>query len=259
MASIFRQTAIERLSSPDRLDSMLKITTPLSWVGIAAAALLSAVVVVWSVVGSIPSTAAAPGFLVGAYGTNTLYSAAAGTVSSVLVERGDAVEEGTPVLELTDPAGRRVTLTSGQRGVIASVLTGPGEEVTASAELFRLSPRTEGGLVALCYTDMDTAARVEPGMRAAVFPAGAGGQLEARVVNVDSRFASVGAISEILGQDGQMAALLTQNGPVVAVTCELAGDAAAAGLAGGEQVTVQLILDESAPIEKVFPALGGET
>ena len=41
MTSVFRKTALERLSSPDRLDGMLKLTSPMSWLGIAAAVIMS--------------------------------------------------------------------------------------------------------------------------------------------------------------------------------------------------------------------------
>ena len=56
MAGIFRKTALERLSSPDQLDSMLKITSPMSWLGIGAAGALAVAVIAWAFTGSIPNT-----------------------------------------------------------------------------------------------------------------------------------------------------------------------------------------------------------
>ena len=98
MQSVFRKAAIERLTSPDRLDSMLKVTTPLSWVGIAAAAALAAAVVFWALTGSIPATVSASGFLVNSYNTNTVYSNMAGTVNQIMVEPGSTVQTGDPIL-----------------------------------------------------------------------------------------------------------------------------------------------------------------
>lgn len=274
MAGIFRKTALERLSSPDQLDSMLKITTPMSWVGIGAAAALAAAVVVWSFTGSIPDTVSAPGFLVYSYNTNTLYSTASGTVKNVLAEPGMVVEPGTPVVELSSSTGDVITIESDQNGRISEFFVEKGTEVTPNAELFRLSPLTENEMSMVCYVDLDTAKQLEPGMEAAIYlnsaDSGTYGHMEAVITNVDRYVSSEGALAEMLGADGQMASAVTENGPVAAVTCELKADentesgyyfSAPRGseieLSGGELATVQIILDESAPISKVFPMFGG--
>ena len=274
MAGIFRKTALERLSSPDQLDSMLKITTPMSWVGIGAAAALAAAVVVWSFTGSIPDTVSAPGFLVYSYNTNTLYSTASGTVKNVLAEPGMVVETGTPVVELSSSTGDVITIESDQNGRISEFFVEKGTEVTPNAELFRLSPLTENEMSMVCYVDLDTAKQLEPGMEAAIYlnsaDSGTYGHMEAVITNVDRYVSSEGALAEMLGADGQMASAVTENGPVAAVTCELKADentesgyyfSAPRGseieLSGGELATVQIILDESAPISKVFPMFGG--
>lgn len=274
MAGIFRKTALERLSSPDQLDSMLKITTPMSWVGIGAAAALAAAVVVWSFTGSIPDTVSAPGFLVYSYNTNTLYSTASGTVKNVLAEPGMVVEPGTPVVELSSSTGDVITIESDQNGRISEFFVEKGTEVTPNAELFRLSPLTENEMSMVCYVDLDTAKQLEPGMEAAIYlnsaDSGTYGHMEAVITNVDRYVSSEGALAEMLGADGQMASAVTENGPVAAVTCELKADentesgyyfsaprGAEIELSGGELATVQIILDESAPISKVFPMFGG--
>ena len=274
MAGIFRKTALERLSSPDQLDSMLKITTPMSWVGIGAAAALAEAVVVWSFTGSIPDTVSAPGFLVYSYNTNTLYSTASGTVKNVLAEPGMVVEPGTPVVELSSSTGDVITIESDQNGRISEFFVEKGTEVTPNAELFRLSPLTENEMSMVCYVDLDTAKQLEPGMEAAIYlnsaDSGTYGHMEAVITNVDRYVSSEGALAEMLGADGQMASAVTENGPVAAVTCELKADentesgyyfSAPRGseieLSGGELATVQIILDESAPISKVFPMFGG--
>lgn len=274
MAGIFRKTALERLSSPDQLDSMLKITSPMSWVGIGAAAALAAAVVVWSFTGSIPDTVSAPGFLVYSYNTNTLYSTASGTVKNVLAEPGMVVEPGTPVVELSSSTGDVITIESDQNGRISEFFVEKGTEVTPNTELFRLSPLTENGMSLICYVDLDTAKQLKPGMKTAIYlnsaDSGTYGHMEAVITNVDRYVSSEGALAEMLGADGQMAYAVTQNGPVAAVTCELKTDentesgyyfsapkGAEVEFSGGEQATVQIILDESAPISKVFPMFGG--
>lgn len=274
MASIFRKTALERLSSPDQLDSMLKITTPMSWVGIGAAAALAAAVVVWSFTGSIPETISAPGFVVYSYNTNTLYSTASGTVKDVLVEPGMIVEPGTPVVELYSSNGDVITIESDQNGRVSEFFVEKKTTVTPNAELFRLSPITENDMSLVCYVDLDTAKQLEAGMETAIYlnsvDSGTYGHMEGVITNVDRYVSSESALTEMLGADGQMAYAVTQNGPVAAVTCELKTDentesgyyfstlkGSEIELTGGEQATVQIILSESAPISMVFPMFGG--
>lgn len=274
MASVFRKTALERLSSPDQLDSMLKITSPMSWLGIGAAAMLAAVVVAWSFMGTIPDMVSAPGFIVYSYNTNTLYSPALGTVKSLNVYPGEPVEEGTVVMELFSPTGDVMEVESDQSGIVSSQLVSRKDEITPNTEIFRLSPATENDLSVVCYVDLDTAKQLEEGMEASVYlssvDSGTYGHMEAVVTNVDRCASSAGAFMELLGADGQLAYQMTQNGPVAAVTCELKTDentesgyyfstqnGAEIKLAGGEQTTVQIMVNESAPISKVFPMFGG--
>lgn len=274
MAGVFRKTALERLSSPDQLDSMLKITSPMSWVGIGAAAVLAAAVVAWSFMGSIPNTVAAPGVLVYSYNTNTLFSPAYGTVKEIFVEAGEIVEPETPVMEICNPMGEVLTITSDQSGIISGCLVSDKQSVTPNAELFRLSPVTENDLSLVCYVDQNTAKQLENGMEASVYLSavdpGTYGHMKAEITNIDRYVSSESAMAELLGADGHLTEMLTQNGPVAAVTCELQADdttesgyyfSSARGigvvLVGGELATVQIVTDESAPISLVFPMFGG--
>lgn len=259
MAAVFRKSAMDKIASPDQLDRMIRITTPMSWIGVLAAVLLAVSVIVWSLKGTIPTTIMAQGFFSGAYNTNTLFSTASGTVSQILTEPGSRVAVGTPVLEIRSGTGEIVTMYSSQTGVVSDVFVRPGNTVTSNAEVLRLSPDTDQDLAVICYVDLQTAALLKSGMKAIVFSDGAdasaSGHMEAVVSNVDSYVSSENAICEVLGADGQMAHLLMQNGPVVAVTCILLADDFT--FQNGSQASIQLILDESAPISKVFPMLGG--
>ena len=274
MAGVFRKTALERLSSPDQLDSMLKITSPMSWVGIGAAGALAAAVVAWAFMGSIPNTVAAPGVLVYSYNTNTLFSPAYGTVKEIFVEAGEIVEPETPVMEICTPMGEVLTITSDQRGIISGCLVSYKQSVTPNAELFRLSPVTENDLSLVCYVDQNTAKQLENGMEASVYLSAVDpdtyGHMKAEITNIDRYVSSESAMAELLGADGHLTEMLTQDGPVAAVTCELQADdttesgyyfSSARGtgvvLVGGELATVQIVTDENEPISLVFPMFGG--
>lgn len=269
MQNVFRKAAIERLSSPDRLDSMLKVTTPLSWVGIAAAAALAAAVIFWSLTGSIPTTVSASGFLVNSYNTNTIFSGIAGRVSQIMVEPGSALKPGDPVMRVACAGGKQATVYSDQTGIVSRLLTEPEAELVPSSELIRVSPQTDNDLSVVCYMEPGTAQQLETGMEVGIYlNSGGYGRMEGAISNIDHFACSNSAISELLGQDGQAADSITRNGPVVAVTCQLRADpdsacgyrfsgaSPAAPLTGGQQATVQITLSRCAPIAKVFPTLG---
>lgn len=62
--SIFRKEALERLSSPEQLDQLMKIVTPRSLLPLLALGGLLGCGLVWSVVGKIPVTTTGEGALV---------------------------------------------------------------------------------------------------------------------------------------------------------------------------------------------------
>jgi hypothetical protein len=59
--SIFRETALERLSSPEQLDQLMRITSPRSWMMLATIAILLAVALVWGFLGRVPTATSGEG------------------------------------------------------------------------------------------------------------------------------------------------------------------------------------------------------
>lgn len=62
--SIFRKEALERLSSPEQLDQLMKIVTPRSLLPLLALGGLLGCALIWSIVGKIPVTTTGQGALV---------------------------------------------------------------------------------------------------------------------------------------------------------------------------------------------------
>ena len=60
---IFNPKALEKLRSPDKLDSMIRITGPVGWMGLATVALLCFAIVLWSVYGSFTEKAEGYGLI----------------------------------------------------------------------------------------------------------------------------------------------------------------------------------------------------
>ena len=61
---LFRKVALDRLSSPEQLDQLMKITSPRAWLALIAIAILLAAGGLWAVFGRIPEEASGNGVLI---------------------------------------------------------------------------------------------------------------------------------------------------------------------------------------------------
>ena len=61
---IFRKSLLERISSPDQLDKMIVITSPSFWLAVIGGAVIIAVVLAWSIFGTLPMHMETTGVLV---------------------------------------------------------------------------------------------------------------------------------------------------------------------------------------------------
>ena len=93
--------AIERLSSPEHLDQLVKITRPSDWIAMAVLGVGFAALATWSLLGSIPTRASGEGILVS--GGGRVVDAVAGVggrLASIDVAVGDTVAAGQIVAHL---------------------------------------------------------------------------------------------------------------------------------------------------------------
>src|SRR3954468_20414343 len=61
---IFRKVALERLSSPEQLDQLVPMTSPIGWTAVIAIAAILAAAIGWSIFGSLPTSVNGSGILV---------------------------------------------------------------------------------------------------------------------------------------------------------------------------------------------------
>ena len=100
---IFRQVALDRLASPEQLDTLLQIGSARSWLALLALLALLGAAIVWSVVGTIPTKVDAPAILVRPGGVFNAFARGSGRVAQVLVKEGDAVREGQLIASIEQP------------------------------------------------------------------------------------------------------------------------------------------------------------
>jgi HlyD family secretion protein len=98
---IFRAAAMERLSSPEQLDQLIDVTKPADWVGALVIGICLSALVIWSIVGRIPTRVGGEGILVSEAGRVVdAVSAVPGRLASVDVAVGDHVTRGQVIAHI---------------------------------------------------------------------------------------------------------------------------------------------------------------
>jgi len=92
--SIFRDEALEQLSSPEQVDQLLQVVTARSWIPIATLGALLLVTLVWSVAGHIPVTVEGVALLVRPRQIVSMQMPASGQIVELHVKVGDVVQKG---------------------------------------------------------------------------------------------------------------------------------------------------------------------
>jgi HlyD family secretion protein len=100
---IFRQAALERLSTPEQLDQVMRVTTPTSWLSIFSVIGLVVGAVVWSIVGTVPVKVEGAGILISPGGVLDVISSSDGRITEFLVKPGDHLEFGDVIARVDQP------------------------------------------------------------------------------------------------------------------------------------------------------------
>jgi len=101
---IFRKVALARLASPEQLDEILRVTTPKSWLALAAMLLLLGVAVVWGYEGSIATKATGQGVIVRTGSVSNIVTPSGGLIMSMSVKIGQIIQPGQVVARIAQPA-----------------------------------------------------------------------------------------------------------------------------------------------------------
>lgn len=101
---IFRQQSLEKLQSPDRLDSLVRIVKPQAWLVVAAVGIGMLGLLVWGIFGEVTATARGAAILVKPKKVVAFQSPVAGQVHEVLVTVDERVAAGQVLARLELPA-----------------------------------------------------------------------------------------------------------------------------------------------------------
>ncbi len=137
---LFRKVALERLSSPEQLDSLMRVITPRSWLALAPLLGLLLLAVLWGWFGTIPTKVLAKCILLNPTGLQDVTSLSSGRVTEMRVRVGDSITAGQEIARVAQPelldrveqARQRLRELEAQALVIRS-FAGQGSTLTAQA------------------------------------------------------------------------------------------------------------------------------
>ena len=272
MADLYRKSALERMSNPEQLDKVLKVTSPMSWIALAGITVIIIVTVIWSIVGTIPETITAKGIVSAVVGSNSVYTEDAGKVVSLRVREGDEVHLGDPVMTYRNASNEIVEVFSDQVGVVSDLVVKKDDEFTPGKDVIRVSPISQDPQIVVCYVPLAQAKKLERSMQVNItldsLDSNSYGNMVARVINIDAYATPREGMNSVIGKDNNLESAFNKDGAVVAVACELYpsketvsgyywSNAKGAGVVvkNGSLVTAKIITDEVAPITKLFSKL----
>lgn len=175
---LFRKVALERLSSPEQLDQLIRVTSARGWLALSALVMLIAAAVAWGVLSSIPTRISAPGILMGHGGVRAINSTAAGQVKDILVDVGQPVRVGDVVATISragegeprDAAAANVGYVySRLTGTVLELMVDRGSNVTAGTPLASIEASTTE-LEAVLFVPLAEGKKVEVGQAVQISP-----------------------------------------------------------------------------------------
>jgi HlyD family secretion protein len=116
---IFRQQALERLSSPERLDQLMPVVSPRDWLRLGGLAIFGILAVLWSIFGSIPITVTGKGVLTNPRQLVQLQSPISGQLRSLKIKDGQCIKKND-ILGIIEPSAQKQQLQQ-QRSKLAQL------------------------------------------------------------------------------------------------------------------------------------------
>jgi hypothetical protein len=258
-SAIFRKVALDRLSSPEQLDLLMRVTSPRSWLAFLGLTILVATAVYWGIFGYIPLQQTAPAALITTGGIKNIIGVDNGQLYAWHVEPGQTVTKNQIIAEIL-PLGQNapVPVRSLYDGRILSLNGAVGQMVQAGDSLANLQfVGADVRLEAILYLAPDQAHQLEAGMPVVVEPVSAAniGPLSGTIATISEFPVSTQQINNLLGNHSLGHALLQAEQPIevrILLDTEIAADQLPPGLIGTiASATVQM--GTKRPVELVLP------
>lgn len=206
---LFSREALDKMRSPEKLDTLLHVTNPVGWIGLSAIMLLLAGVVLWSFMGSFTVKADGYGLITDVGGVRKITVLISGQVNELYVNKGTRIKKNQQIARIDqvnmtmdtiasknsiylganrNDVEQRVNLHDAKRtveavneqvyspytGIVTDLLVDAGSVVRAGDEICTIRlDENRSDLTGIMYVSVDKGKRVEPGMSVQLAPNGA--------------------------------------------------------------------------------------
>lgn len=279
-SNIFSRAALDKLRSPDRLDMLLPITTPIGWMSLVAVGLLLISVILWSIFGSFTVRADGKGMILDAGGVASVTHVAGGKIAHVYVRQGSVVQKGDLIAELEQPTQSADTnmaqygpqlansmkdtadrvyqyraklyqqvvsrdVVSDYDGIVEDVMVRKGSVINSGSPLctVRLTQK-RSDLMGVMYVPVDKGKRIEPGQTIQLVPNG---------VDVQESGSLIGVVRAVSNYPVALKSIERHVG-----NPELAQWLMASGKGAVVEVSFVLVKDENNPSGYLWTSFVGE-
>jgi HlyD family secretion protein len=101
---LFHDEALERLSSPERLDQLMNVVNARAWIPLAGLGSLVAVGLLWSIFGRLSLTVTGQGVLIYPRSVVQFQAPSDGTIVKLNIKSGDAIKKGDIIGSISQPS-----------------------------------------------------------------------------------------------------------------------------------------------------------
>lgn len=101
-AGFFRKAALEKLSTPEKLDQLIKITSPKAWIALCTVAIILTTGITWSFLGTVKTKLNVVGVLLGGE-IHEVVATSQGQLINLNVRVGEKIEEGDVIATIEQP------------------------------------------------------------------------------------------------------------------------------------------------------------
>jgi multidrug efflux pump subunit AcrA (membrane-fusion protein) len=211
--SLFREEAMEQMSSPDELDRLMRVTDPKGWLALIALLALVAAAVVWGVFGTIPiEVGSDEGVMIHRGARHEVASQVSGLVTEVSVKVGDEVKEGQAIAKVRTDTGAKTDVVSFYSGRAEEVLIQKGMVLDRGQNVAVVEEGNKP-LEAMVFVPAEEGKQLKKGMQVHVSPATAKaeefGFMQGKVSSVSQFPITKSEMSAVLANQSLVDALRT--------------------------------------------------
>ncbi len=267
---LFRQQALQKASSPERIDEIMRIVKPPGWIALILLSVIVFLIIYWSIWGELSVEVSGQGILVSDAGIMNIAAQHSGAILDIYPHVGDSIEIGQTVILIGLNDSVEVEEYTRFPGKVIEITASPGKTVVQGEPVLLL----EGlgtDLSAIVFVSPDDGKKIIKGMPVFISPSSISsdryGFLMGNVTEVPDYPASAQYIMNLL-ENPVLVSLFSAQGPMIVARVELVADTSfhsgyrwshsrgpETPITTGTLCRAKIRVDTQAPISFIIPSL----